>query len=384
MRRRRRRHHSEGHNVWRAYSDMMAGLLLLFVLVMCISFMEAQKNYREKLSEQAAHQQTQTQLQKELSERESEINAQQAALDEQSALLVSQQAALDEQSALLASQQAALDEQSALVASQQADLDEKSALLAEQQTELEEQKALVASSQSDLQEKETLIASQKKELDEKNTQMAAQQAALDEQESLLADQQQKIEQIIGVKADLIADLKSQFDEHNLNVVIDEASGAIALDSNVLFAYNESELTEEGIAMLGEILPVYCKVLMDPQYEDYLAELSIDGYTDTSGDYIYNLELSQARALAVASYLFQDADSFLTDDELTSLKEKLTSNGHSMSNPVYSDGEINMDASRRVEVRFRLKDEEMINELKDVLAETTTAQSETSSEAQTEG
>ena len=333
MRRRRRRHHSEGHNVWRAYSDMMAGLLLLFVLVMCISFMEAQKNYREKLSEQAAHQQTQTQLQKELSERESEINAQQAALDEQSTLL----------------------------ASQQADLDEKSALLAEQQTELEEQKALVAS--------------QQKELDEKNTQMAAQQAALDEQEGLLADQQQKIEQIIGVKADLIADLKSQFDEHNLNVVIDEASGAIALDSNVLFAYNESELTEEGIAMLGEILPVYCKVLMDPQYEDYLAELSIDGYTDTSGDYVYNLELSQARALAVASYLFQDADSFLTADELTSLKEKLTSNGHSMSNPVYSDGEVNMDASRRVEVRFRLKDEEMINELKDVLAKTATAQSE---------
>ena len=79
MRRRRRRHHSEGHNVWRAYSDMMAGLLLLFVLVMCISFMEAQKNYREKLSEQAAHQHTQTQLQKELSERESEINAQQSS-----------------------------------------------------------------------------------------------------------------------------------------------------------------------------------------------------------------------------------------------------------------------------------------------------------------
>ena len=32
-------------------------------------------------------------------------------------------------------------------------------------------------------------------------------------------------------------------------------------------------------------------------------------------------------------------------------------------------------SRRVEVRFRLKDEEMINELKDVLAKTATAQSE---------
>ena len=96
MRRIRRRHHSEGHNVWRAYSDMMAGLLLLFVLVMCISFMEAQKNYREKLSEQAAHQQTQTQLQKELSERESEINAQQAALDEHEGLLADQQQKIEQ------------------------------------------------------------------------------------------------------------------------------------------------------------------------------------------------------------------------------------------------------------------------------------------------
>ena len=135
-------------------------------------------------------------------------------------------------------------------------------------------------------------------------------------------------------------------------------------------------------MLVEVLPLYCKVLMEPQYQDYLAELSIDGYTDTSGDYLYNLQLSQARALAVADYLFANADSYLTADELSSLKEKLTSNGHSMSNPVYTDGEVDMDASRRVEVRFRLKDEEMINELKDILDESNLAATETESETET--
>ena len=322
----KRKRNYERHNIWRSYSDMMAGLLLLFVLVMCISFMEAQKNYQEKLQEEAAHQQTQSQLQLELQQRESELNAKQAALDEQSALIASQQADLDAQ--------------------------------------------------------EALVASQQKELDEKNALMQSQQAALEEQETLMAEQQKKIEQIIGVKADLIAALKKQFDEHNLNVVIDEATGSIALDSNVLFSYNESELTDEGIQMLGEVLPLYCKVLMEPQYQDYLAELSIDGYTDTSGDYLYNLQLSQARALAVADYLFANADSYLTADELSSLKEKLTSNGHSMSNPVYTDGEVDMDASRRVEVRFRLKDEEMINELKDILDESSLAATETKSETET--
>ncbi len=340
----------ERHNIWRSYSDMMAGLLLLFVLVMCISFMQAQKNYQEKLQEEAAHQQTQSQLTAELNERESELAVQQAALDEQSALLASQQTALDEQSALLASQQEDLTAKEALVASQQAALDEQNALVASQQTALDEQSALLAS----------------------------QQAALDEQESLMQEQQRKIEQIIGVKADLIADLKQQFDQHDLTVVIDEASGSIALDSNVLFGFNETELTDEGLEMLGLVLPVYCKVLMAEEYQDYLAEISIDGYTDTSGDYIYNLRLSQERALAVANYLFSNAEGFLTAQELENLKEKLTSNGHSMSNPVYTDGELDMDASRRVEVRFRLKDEEMINELKQILDDAELSASETES------
>ncbi|MFR8548461.1 MAG: OmpA family protein [Lachnospiraceae bacterium] len=315
----------ERHNIWRSYSDMMAGLLLLFVLVLCISFMQAQKNYQEALAEKAAHQLTQDQLLAELQERE--------------ALLATQQTELDEQNSLLASQQNDLDEQAALLASQQQDLDEQSALVLSQQKELEKQNAL----------------------------MAQQQAALDEQENLMAQQQQKIEQIIGIKADLISDLKQEFDQQSLNVVIDETDGSIALDSNVLFAYNESVLTEEGNAMLGEILPVYCKVLMSEKYQSYLAEVRIDGYTDTDGDYLYNLQLSQERALAVANYLFVNAASFLTGEEQEQLKARLTANGHSMSNPVYDEnGQINMDASRRVEIKFSLKDEEMINELKQVM------------------
>ena len=259
----------ERHNIWRSYSDMMAGLLLLFVLVMCISFMQAQKNYQEKLAEEAAHQKTQSQL------------------------------------------------------------------------------------LSELEERENLVASQ--------------QAALDEQEELMAQQQQKIEQIIGIKADLISALKQEFDQQSLNVVIDEADGSIALDSNILFGYNENELTDEGNAMLSEILPVYCKVLMSEKYQDYLAEVRIDGYTDTSGDYLYNLQLSQERALAVANYLIESCSSFLNAEEQANLQSKLTANGHSMSNPVYtSDGQIDMDASRRVEIKFSLKDEEMINELKQVM------------------
>lgn len=325
----RRKKTYERHNIWRSYSDMMAGLLLLFVLVMCVSFMQAQKNYQEKLAEEAAHQITQNELLSQLEERENQVTAQQSALDAQSALLASQQADLDAQSALLESQQADLDAQSALVLSQQIELDKQNSLMLQQQADLEAQ------------------------------------------EQLMLQQQQKIEQIIGIKADLISTLKDEFDQHNLSVIIDETDGSLALDSNVLFGYNETELTDEGNQMLGSLLPVYCKVLMSEQYQDYLAEVSIDGYTDTSGSYLYNLQLSQERALAVANYLFSITDSFLTSEEQENLREKLTASGHSMSNPVYGeDGEIDMDASRRVEIKFRLKDEEMINEMKTILDSST--------------
>ena len=73
-----------GFNVWRSYSDMMSGLLLLFVLIMAVGLMEAQKNYDDKLKEQASRAQTQTELaqtQDELTQREKELQSAQQQLN---------------------------------------------------------------------------------------------------------------------------------------------------------------------------------------------------------------------------------------------------------------------------------------------------------------
>ena len=119
--------------------------------------------------------------------------------------------------------------------------------------------------------------------------------------------------------------------------------------------------------LEQILPIYCKVLLQDDYKDYLAEIIIDGYTDTDGDYSYNLQLSQQRSLAVAQYLIDIQGNFLNDEQSQELEKYLTVNGHSMANPVLdANGNVDKDASRRVEVKFRLKDEEMIDELNQLL------------------
>ena len=55
----------------------------------------------------------------------------------------------------------------------------------------------------------------------------------------------------------------------------------------MFDYDQAELTDAGKQALEQILPIYCKVLLQDDYMKYLAEIIIDGYTGLpDGDYGY--------------------------------------------------------------------------------------------------
>ena len=208
---------------------------------------------------------------------------------------------------------------------------------------------------------------------------------MDEKTAQLKDQQAQIDQIIGVKADVIEALKNEFSKNNINVDIDAQTGALTLEASVMFDYDQAELTDAGKQALEQILPIYCKVLLQDDYMKYLAEIIIDGYTDTDGDYSYNLQLSQQRSLAVAQYLLDIQGNFLDATQSQNLEKYLTVNGHSMANPVLdANGNVDKDASRRVEVKFRLKDEEMIDELNQLLSsnDDTTADNSVSTDTTT--
>ena len=327
--RRKKKSENNGFNVWRSYSDMMAGVLLLFVLIMCVTLFQAQKSYNESLQE-----------------RDEKIALQEEYTQE----LLDKQNALDKKDETLQNQDAQLKTQ-----------DEK---LAEQEQQLA---ALAA------------------KLKEQESTLNAQQSALDEKTAQLKDQQAQIDQIIGVKADIIEALKNEFSKNNINVDIDAQTGALTLEASVMFDYDQAELTDAGKQALEQILPIYCKVLLQDDYMKYLAEIIIDGYTDTDGDYSYNLQLSQQRSLAVAQYLLDIQGNFLDATQSQNLEKYLTVNGHSMANPVLdANGNVDKDASRRVEVKFRLKDEEMIDELNQLLSsnDDTTADNSASTDTTT--
>ncbi len=376
----RRKMNDEGsHNIWRSYSDMMSGLLLLFVLIMAVCLMQAQKNYNDRLAEQATRLQTQDELdrtQEELQQRESEVEAQSLTLTDMQSALENQAAMLSTKESELDAAQITLSQSQETLTSAQKQLEEQRKQLEEQQTQLTNQQAQLTDQQTQLADQQNLLSQQESELEARDAALLSNQEKLDKQTKLMDEQQKKIDQIIGVKAELIEDLNQEFADNQINVNIDPQTGAIVLDSSVLFAFRESELTPEGEQILYEILPVYCEVLLSEQYADYVAEIIIDGYTDSQGDYLSNLELSQNRAFAVASYLHMISGAFLDPNSQKVLQEKLTANGRSESNLILDEnGQEDRDASRRVEVKFRLKDDEMIQELSDVLAGNTVSVTE---------
>lgn len=313
---------------WQSYSDMMAGVLLMFILIICgtlFVLMQVKNSYDAS----------------EIALRQREDELEQAILENEGYLDLTA-----EQNMLLAAQQARLDEQQAALEAQQAQLEE-------QQARLEEQQAALEASQ-------TLLSLQEQELEDKEAQISLQTDAL-------AAQQLQLEQIIGVKREIIAALRDEFSSSDLSISIDEQTGSITLDSSIMFDYNSADLSAVGRSTLSDFLPSYFSVVLSDEYIDYVSEIIIEGHTDTVGSYEYNMELSQARAEAVAAYCLGDGQTLFPAQTLEQIRSLVSVAGRSWSSPVYkADGTVDADASRRVEIKFRLSDEEMINELLAVL------------------
>ncbi|MBQ7615913.1 MAG: OmpA family protein [Butyrivibrio sp.] len=297
MRHRRRR--SEETSYWLSYSDMMAGLLLTFVLIIAFTMLHAQMDYDEK------------QLQ--LAGKEEELMASAAALDKEREIVSNQQEQLNAQEEALAKQ------------------GEKIAI---QEETLKEQHEL-----------------------------------LNKLEAVMSEQQQKLDDLIGIRKEIVEELSREFDDSDLKVAVDEKTGAITFDSSILFDYNKAVITPSGKEFLAEFMPRYAEVLLGSKYKDNISEIIIEGHTDTEGKYMFNLQLSQKRALAVAEFCLDDDSKILKKNQMQEMRSLLSATGRSYSNPIYdADGKVDMDASRRVEILFRLKDEEMVREMMEILSE----------------
>ena len=187
----------------------------------------------------------------------------------------------------------------------------------------------------------------------------------------LAATKSELQDIVGIRTDIIKALQATFDESSM--AVDSQTGSITFSSDVLFRYNSANLTAESQKTLKEVIPKYLSVLLQEQYRDYIAEIIIEGHTDTDGGYQSNMELSYNRANSVAKFCLKEKNG-LSKTQIEQLQELLTVNGRSYSDPVYEKDamnneteQIDMASSRRVEIKFRLKEDEMIDKIAQIIA-----------------
>lgn len=295
---------------WISYSDMMAALLLIFVLILTYSLYQYFTMLETKTAE----------------------------LETQQKLVLAQQTLLDDREAELGVLQISLDDK-------QKELDAANARLLTR----EEQLALL---QAQLGEKEAALTEAT--------------AKLEEQQIALATQARRLDDLVGVRTNIIRDLSASLTEADLKAKVD-TNGSIVLDSAVFFETAKSEIKEEGKALLDRFIPVYLNVLLSGEYSDYLGEIIIEGHTDSTGTYDNNLKLSQQRALQVALYVLNMPG--LSTRQRTLLQQILTATGKSWADLVYDEnGREDPEASRRVEFKFSLRDEDMIEEMQRILQE----------------
>ena len=294
---------------WISYSDMMAALLLIFVLILSYSLYQ----YFTMLETKSAELESQRII---LASQEKELNAKESAL-----III------------------------------RADLDELQDTLTAKQTELDEANAVLLTKEQELEALRIILTDQ--------------EAKLREQQASMAAQARRIDDLIGVRSNIIRDLSASLSRASLKAAVDPNTGDIVLDSAVFFETAKSDIKEEGKLLLDRFIPVYLSVLLDSQYADFLGEIIIEGHTDSTGSYDTNLKLSQQRALQVALYCLNMPS--LSSSQKQMLQQILTATGRSWADLKYDQyGVEDAEASRRVEFKFSLKDAEMIEEMNRLL------------------
>jgi len=175
----------------------------------------------------------------------------------------------------------------------------------------------------------------------------------------LQSQKAKIKSFTGIKLQVIAALKEALGS---KINIDKKTGSLKLASNILFAVGESTLKDEAKVELKKAFEEYIGTLVtDKNIKSHLDKIIIEGHTDSDGGYIYNLKLSQDRALAVMEYLLT-----LDFSKKYNIKPLMTASGRAYLDPITKNGIEDKEASRRIEIKFRLKNEDAMQEIEKVL------------------
>ena len=181
----------------------------------------------------------------------------------------------------------------------------------------------------------------------------------------------------ATKEELYNELDSVFkaDFQEWKVKLDKDLSIKFTNPDVLFQSGKTSIRPFFSIILDDFLPRYFEIILQDKYKDKIAEIRIEGHTDTvpapdfdKDPYIANLLLSQKRSAEVVKYL-RNMRYFksIASEKINLIEFLLTANGLSFGRTVDNNGEltiisklpINNKKSRRVEFRIITTSDKLI-------------------------
>ena len=344
-------------NFWISYADLMAGLLFVFILLVgaiVVKYMFVQQDLKQK-------EQVLDETKTKLSDKNRKVQLFKDRLKSAAQKLKEEE---DRKKALASS----LNQKDKTLSDLKEDLKLRTTDISKLKNLLLEYDLNNSNLESNLTNIEQKLAKDENILILKDKEIEALGAKLLEnakEHQLLVDElnitKVKIKNLTGIRIKVVKKLR---DELGSSIKIDPKSGAIRFSSNILFNQGEFKLKPEAKKELSQMIKKYITTLLsNKDISSYIDNITIEGHTDTDGAYMYNLALSQKRALEVMKFIYKDDPQ---NEEL--YKRYLSASGRSYSNLILDQsGKEDKSASRRIEIKFRIKNEEAVKELERFLS-----------------
>jgi len=377
-------------NFWISYADLMAGLLFVFILLIG-AIVSKSVILKSDLHDKEARLAT---LSKNLTQKEKRLNEAEDTLAQNKVLLGQKDSYISKNKALLAKKDSQLSEDERLLKLKIDEIHKLNQMLLESKNKTSELNHQIVIVQNALNENKANLQKTKEVLEEKtktlkdyegqvivlsnqltnanetvkikDEKLLAVLNAMDEKKtkydelvSKLQAQKAKIKSLTGIKLKVVAALKEALGS---KIDIDKKTGSLKLASNILFEVGQSTLKDEAKIELKKAFEQYIGTLLNnKEISPHLDKIIVEGHTDSDGSYIYNLNLSQKRALAVMQYLLT-----LDFSKQHNIRPLMTASGRAYLDSIKVNGVEDKEASRRIEIKFRLKNDDAMHEIEKVL------------------
>lgn len=157
--------------------------------------------------------------------------------------------------------------------------------------------------------------------------------------------------------DICQHIKNEAILKSNTIHVDCEDNRINFGKTGLFGHNDYRLNNEGVQNLNYIVPIVLDIANSEKGQKWFKQIVIEGFTDTDGAYLYNLNLSLRRSEWVMCTLLDPKFSManLTEPQKNQVKQLFLAGG-----VAFNGAKNSKEASRRVELRlnfYGLKEKE---------------------------